>query len=123
MTEKEKRLQEALDKLAAQPGLHGALLISRDGFPLIGRSPRLPNPETFSAMSAALLGAAEASINEIGGGETRRVLIETRTDRLIAIGLTDELLLVVLGAASHPLEKAFAVVEAAATDLAKLVAG
>lgn len=122
-TDRQQRLQETLDQVVAHPGVTGALLITRDGFSMMNRCPRLPAPETFAAMSATMLGAAEAALGELGDGKTPRVVVESDRRRIITVGATEELLLVTVTETSLRLDDVMPRLEAAAQTVAKLVAG
>lgn len=96
LSERQTRLQAVLDRLREQANLQGAVLVSRDGFCIMNRLPRLPAAETFSAMSAMVLGAAEAALAEMGEEAPSGILIETRTTRMAVVAVSRELALVAL---------------------------
>jgi predicted regulator of Ras-like GTPase activity (Roadblock/LC7/MglB family) len=124
MNGKQQRLLAALRELAAQPCVLGATLVSRDGIRVMDAWTReIWNKETFSAMSATLMGAAEIALSELGGVRTRRVVAETNKTKLIVVGCTDELVLVALADEGLPLERMLPLVEAAAERVTKIVAG
>lgn len=89
-------LQGVLDGLAASPGMVGAVLVSRDGFCMMKACNRLSNPEVFSAMAAAFVGAAEAALLELGEGGAPRILVETPHTRLLALPATEGMLLIAI---------------------------
>lgn len=119
LTDKQKRLQDTLDGLGAQPGVRGAVLVSRDGFCMMNRCPAMPAAETFSAMSATLFGAAEAAFAEFANDGPRRVIVESASARMVAEGAGGELILVAVLDASKPLADALKQVTAAAADVAR----
>jgi predicted regulator of Ras-like GTPase activity (Roadblock/LC7/MglB family) len=86
--------EAALDALVKQ-GLLGAGLVGRDGLPLILRFPHSVQHETFSAMTAALLGASEAALQEMAESAPATVTVETARLRLAVAGIDDSHLLVV----------------------------
>ncbi len=89
----------ALDALVSK-GLLGAGLIGRDGLPLLLRFTRPVQEETFSAMAAALLGAAEAAVQEIAPTSGVTTFVETANLRLAATGLDDTHILVLAAPAA-----------------------
>lgn len=122
-TERQRRMLEVLEWLLGQPGMVGATLVTRDGVCVLNTDPGLVSPETFSAMTAAMVAAAETAAYETGEGRMLRVLVETERNKMVAVGATDELLLVVVAAASLPLADLLPRVEAARQNLATVVAG
>ena len=82
-----------LDGLVKQ-GMLGAGLVGRDGLPLLLRFPHSVQHETFSAMSAALLGASEAALQELAEVAPAIVTIETSRLRLAVAGIDDSHILV-----------------------------
>lgn len=121
--ERQHKLEEALDKLVTEPGLVGALLVSRDGFPIVNRFARVLAAETFSAMSATFVGAAEAALAEAGMAGTARFVIEVGEERLVALGATGELLLVVIAKTSSPLDTVVAKANATVSQIKQVVGG
>lgn len=123
LTEKQSRLQEALDRLCASPGVKGVVLVSRDGFAMMNRYKELQAAETFSAMGATLVGAAEAAINEVATGAPQRVIVETATERMVAAGATAELLLMVVAESTLPSHELVERVDRCAQEVARLLSG
>ena len=85
--------QSQLDSLAHEPGVKGAMLVSRDGLPIL-TSGRLGDGGMVAAMSATMLGAAEMAIPDPA---PLRVCIDAEKMRLLAVPATRDTLLVVLG--------------------------
>jgi predicted regulator of Ras-like GTPase activity (Roadblock/LC7/MglB family) len=86
--------QAALDELMAS-GAVGAGVVGRDGLPILLKVQRPVQEETFSAMAAAMLGAAEAALLEFGASEPATITVEAGRIRLVLAGLDDQHLLVV----------------------------
>lgn len=116
-TDRQQRLQEVLDRLVKDAALNGALLVSRDGFCMMNRMARLTMPDTFSAMGATLVGAAEAAFGELGEEMPVRVSVETATSRMLIRGVTGELLLVLIGDLDKPTESLNGQTDAAVVEL------
>ncbi len=123
LTQKQTHLQTALDALADAPGMVGAVLVSRDGFCMMNRFKALPGAETFSAMSATLMGAAEAALNEIGTERPLRIIVETSRHRMVTAGATGELLVVAMSEIATPLADVLMLVESAAAQIATVMSG
>ena len=94
MSDLRVRAEALLDAIVGK-GMLGAGLVGRDGLPLILRFPRPVQPETFSAMTAALLGAAEAALLELAESSSVSITIEAGRLRLAIAGVDDTHLLVV----------------------------
>jgi len=58
-------LETILDNIKESPGITDAVLVSRSGMHIAGKVPPGAHAETFVAMSAILLGAAETSTSEL----------------------------------------------------------
>ncbi len=58
-------IEEVLSDLENYPGVNEAVLISRSGMHIAGTVPDGAHPETYVAMFAILLGAAETAISEL----------------------------------------------------------
>jgi predicted regulator of Ras-like GTPase activity (Roadblock/LC7/MglB family) len=93
------RAEAALEGLVGK-GLLGAALVGRDGLPVLARLPAAVQPETFCAMAAALVGAAEAALLEVGEKADATASIIAGGHRLAVAGLDDRHLLVLLAPAS-----------------------
>lgn len=105
LSDRQARLQPLLDRLLDEDGLQGAVLVSRDGFCMMNRIPRLPGADTFSAMSATLIGAADAAFGELGEDRVSGVLVETPKSRMAVVNVTREMVLVVLAAREDAQER------------------
>lgn len=112
-TETQIRVAQLLDKLVADPGLRAASLVTRDGLAVVERGARLAGAETFSAMVAALAGAAETALIEAGSEGASRIRVDSTRSRLYVSGVNDQMLLVTLVDPSLPLKDAEARIEAA----------
>jgi predicted regulator of Ras-like GTPase activity (Roadblock/LC7/MglB family) len=121
--DKQDRLQGLLADLVQQQGVIGAGLVSRDGIRVLDAWRReTSNKETFSAMSATLMGAAEIALSELVGVKTRRVVAESSRVTMVVVGASDDLLLVALAESDVRLDRFLAVVDAAANGVTKVLA-
>lgn len=94
MSDARLQAQAVLDELVGR-GAVGAGLVGRDGLPVMLRFPSPVQEETFSAMAAALLGAAEAALLELAEQSTAVASVEAGKLRLVVAGLDETHLLVV----------------------------
>ncbi len=123
MADKRGAAEASLAKLVGADGLMGAALVGRDGLPVMSRFARPVQPETFSAMSAALLGAAEAAIQELSEEGTARATIEAGSIRLVVTGLDKDYLFVAAGPSSLGAARMTKLVDDAVSDLRKILGG
>ncbi len=121
--DRQQRMRALLDGLTKQKGVTGATLITRDGLCVMNSDKALASPETFSAMTAALMGAAETAFYELGGATKLRVTAETDKSKMVALGASDELLLVIVGNGTSNTLDLLNVAETAAKELRLLVSG
>lgn len=121
MSDVRDQAQASLDELLAK-GASGAGLVGRDGLPILLRFPRVQE-ETFSAMAAALLGAAEAALLELAEPASALATIEAGKVRLSVSGLDDTHLLVVAAPTALDAGKLAAAVDAARTRLRTILGG
>jgi predicted regulator of Ras-like GTPase activity (Roadblock/LC7/MglB family) len=116
------RAEAALDALVAK-GLLGAALVGRDGLPVLSRLPAAVQPETFCAMTAALVGAAEAALVELGEANAATANVVAGRHRLAVAGVDDRHLLVALAPASLAEATLARVVDAGRKDLVDILGG
>jgi predicted regulator of Ras-like GTPase activity (Roadblock/LC7/MglB family) len=120
MSDARAQAQALLDEIVGR-GAVGAGLVGRDGLPVLLRFPRPVQEETFSAMAAALLGAAEAALLELGEQGAAQASIEAGKVRLVVTGIDDTHLLVVAAPLGFDLAKLASAVDAARDRLRAVV--
>lgn len=123
MKDRQERLEHLLHDLIKTPGVMGASLVSRDGLAVKTAGHQEMNRETFSAMTATLMGAAEIALAEIDGGKPRSIICHTDRVKLVLMGATPDLLLVVYARVDAPLDAIVTHVETAAGNIASIVSG
>lgn len=103
MAAKADTLKALLTDMKRVPGVLGAAIISRDGIGAIHDAPPSAQQGSFAAMTAAMLGAAEAALGQLGNQAPHRMIVDASDARLLVQGITSELLLVVIAAPSAQL--------------------
>jgi uncharacterized protein len=121
--DRQERLDRSLEELSKQHGILGVALVSRDGICVKALGHAEMNRETFCAMSATLMGAAEIALSEIDPSRATHVVAQTAQAKIIVMGATGDLLLIVHAAANAPLDAVVEQARAAATSIASVVAG
>ncbi len=90
-----KMLEKILNNLKNIGGIEGSAVASRDGL-LIYSTLTKSNAETFAAMSATMIGAAETATTELGKGIPDRVIVESKNGKIIGTGAGSKALLIVM---------------------------
>ncbi|MEK6975844.1 MAG: roadblock/LC7 domain-containing protein [Candidatus Thermoplasmatota archaeon] len=122
MSDARAQVIQALDALVAD-GLIVAGLAGRDGLPVLMKSKRPVQEETFSAMGAALLASAEAVLQELAEVRPALALVEAGDLRLAVAGIDDSHLLVCVAPASIAADKLRKVVDDARARLKTVLGG
>jgi len=86
-------LEEVLDEIRSIPSVYEATVVSRSGMHIAGDAPKGVHLETFVAMSAILLGAAETATAELKD-KLQNVSIELSRGRMVLVSAGNRALLV-----------------------------
>lgn len=87
-------LEHVLDEIRSIPSVYEATVVSRSGMHIAGDAPKGVHLETFVAMSAILLGAAETATAELKD-KLQFVVIELSRGKMILMSAGPRALLVV----------------------------
>ena len=98
MTTTTEMLQEILSNLKNLGNVEACAIASRDGLLMSSEMPGNVVGETFAAMSATMLGAAETAASELDNGLPSRVIVESKNGKLICMGAGPKALLVTMTA-------------------------
>ncbi len=96
MTDAIELVDKVLADLKKSGGVEACAAVSRDGLLIRSNMQKEQFAESFAAMSATMLGAAETASTELGKGVPNRVIVESEMGRLIAVGAGNKALLVVI---------------------------
>lgn len=96
-------LEKILSDLRKTGGIEACAVASRDGLLIRANMPKGYHAETFAAMSATMLGAAETAIIELKKGIPERVIVESNHGKLIAVGAGPKALLIIQTSHDAPL--------------------
>jgi predicted regulator of Ras-like GTPase activity (Roadblock/LC7/MglB family) len=114
-------LKAILAKLR-EAGVDYSAIISRDGVIIESDMPGSPEEnESFAAMAAALLGAAETATSELRQGVPRRVIMEMGDRRIIEVGAGPVALLVASVVAGPQFSKVLRDIDHAAHEVRAIV--
>jgi predicted regulator of Ras-like GTPase activity (Roadblock/LC7/MglB family) len=78
-------IRNVLDEIKGLEHVSDVSLVSRGGLYIMGDSPKGSHPETFSAMNAIMIGAAETTSAELKDG-LRYMMIKLMEKDLILVG-------------------------------------
>ncbi|OPY29335.1 MAG: Roadblock/LC7 domain protein [Methanocella sp. PtaU1.Bin125] len=92
-------LDQVLADMRRAGGIRAIAIVSRDGILIASDMPAEIHPETFAAMSAIILGAAETAALEINTPAPDRIIVETDEGRLVVSGAGERMMLVALAEA------------------------
>lgn len=96
MTDTIELVDKLISELKKSGGVEACAAVSRDGLLIRSSLQKEQFAESFAAMSATMLGAAETASTELGKGVPNRVIVESTQGRLIAVGAGPTALLVVI---------------------------
>lgn len=113
-------LEKILFDLKKIGGIEASAIASRDGL-LIASSGYSKRAETFAAMSATMLGAAEIAMTELGKSIPDRVIVESNRGKIIAIGAGPGALLIVMAEADASIELMFVELKKAAEKIKEVL--
>ncbi len=91
-------LEKVLSDLGRVGEIEACAIATRDGLLMQANMPAKGDPETFVAMSATMLGAAETASSELGKGVPKRVIVEADDGKLICMGAGPKALVVAMTA-------------------------
>jgi len=115
------RLKAILAKLK-EAGIESSAVVRRDGVVIESDMPgSVEENETFAAMAAAVLGAAETATSELRQGVPRRVIMELGDRRIVQVGAGPVALLVASVGAGVPFAKALQEIDLAAHEVRGVV--
>jgi predicted regulator of Ras-like GTPase activity (Roadblock/LC7/MglB family) len=100
-----QRTEAALRALAATPGLHGVILASRDGLPVLAQWPQPQEVDTFVAMQATALGAAEIAVSTGATHRTVSMIVNDGATRHVVTGVSRDFFVIVWTEKTIPVEQ------------------
>ncbi|HID28120.1 MAG TPA: roadblock/LC7 domain-containing protein [Methanosarcinales archaeon] len=121
MTTNTQMLEEILNDLEKIGGIESSAIMRRDGVIIVSHISTDCNEETFAAMSATMLGAAETAISRIGKGVLNKVIVESKHYKLVVVGAGPKALLVVMTSPNIGLGLIIMEVEKAAEKIKKIL--
>ncbi|MDI6640146.1 MAG: roadblock/LC7 domain-containing protein [Methanocellales archaeon] len=96
LTTTREKLEKILADFKHASDIEASAIVSRDGLIIASDVPGSIHPESFAAMSATMLGAAETATAELRGGIPDRVIVEFKEGKIITTGAGPKALLIVM---------------------------
>jgi predicted regulator of Ras-like GTPase activity (Roadblock/LC7/MglB family) len=90
------QVNPVLSDLRRAGGIRAAAVVSREGILIASDLPPEVHAETFAAMAAIMLGAAETAALEMNEATPDRLIVETDEGRLVVAGAGERMMLVTL---------------------------
>jgi predicted regulator of Ras-like GTPase activity (Roadblock/LC7/MglB family) len=120
MASPNKAIREVLNELRSIGEISNAAVVSRSGMLIDGDAPDNVHMETFGAMMAIMLGAAETATSE-SGDSLLHVDIELTNTNMVLMGAGQRILLAVFISDKSARDKVLPFIDEAATRLKSLV--
>jgi predicted regulator of Ras-like GTPase activity (Roadblock/LC7/MglB family) len=115
-----KAIREVLNELRSLGEIANAAVVSRSGMLIDGDAPEYIHMETFGAMMAIMLGAAETATSE-SADPLKHIVVELQGSSLILMGAGQRILLSCFVTEKGAMPKVLPFVEEAAKRLKTLV--
>lgn len=93
---KKDKFVSILNDLQKTGGISRSAIVSRDGLMIASDLGDGTDTETFAAMTAAMLGAAETSASELNLGELSSIIIDSSRGKVVSAGAGETAFVVVL---------------------------
>ena len=91
-------LKKVLSDLKKEHGVDASAVVSRNGIPIAWELPDNIHMETFSTLSATIMGASDVVCSSLEKEPPERVIIQSRSNVIVLTGLGSKALLVAMGA-------------------------
>lgn len=114
-------IKTALHELKRVGGIDSSAVVTRDGLLVASDISEGVDAETFAAMSATMVGAAETAMSEVGASNPERVIVESETVKIISMGAGPKTLLIVLTESDAPLGLVLLKIAETAEKINKLI--
>ncbi|MEA2054136.1 MAG: roadblock/LC7 domain-containing protein [Candidatus Thermoplasmatota archaeon] len=92
----DKQYRNILSELESSADIDHSFIVSRDGLLIYPEKCSEFNPDAFAAMTATLLAAAEAAMDELNGGVPIRVVVKANNFNIITTGAGPRAILAVI---------------------------
>lgn len=115
--------EKILNDLGITGDVEASAVVSRDGLLMASNIPTGFRAETFAAMSATMLGAAETAISEFKKGTAERVIAESKETKIIACGAGTDAVLVVMARPTAGLGLVLVEMDKAAKKIGSILGG
>lgn len=89
-------IESTLKEIDKTGGIESIAIASRDGLLIYSTLKNQKRAEVLVALSATMVGAAEAASNELGKGSPERTIVESKNGKIIGYGAGPKAILLVM---------------------------
>ncbi|MCK4718491.1 MAG: roadblock/LC7 domain-containing protein [Thermoplasmata archaeon] len=90
-------LKEILDRLSSNDGISISGIVSRNGIPIVCNLPASSQADTFSTLSATIMGAGEVVFSGVGKQKPSMVILSAQGTNFVCTPISAKSLLVLMG--------------------------
>ncbi|MEM3030516.1 MAG: roadblock/LC7 domain-containing protein [Candidatus Micrarchaeia archaeon] len=117
------QLEDLLAELGQVGDIEASAIVRRDGLMIASNLPSKVDSRTIAAMSAALVGTAETTSNELQRGAFQQVIVESELGKTVAVGAGSLAILVCLMKSTGNLGLVLLSMDRTAKKIEKLLEG
>jgi predicted regulator of Ras-like GTPase activity (Roadblock/LC7/MglB family) len=115
--------EKVLDDLRATGDIEASAIVSRDGLLMVSNISTDVQADTFAAMAATMLSAADTAVAELGKGNSERVIAESKEIKIITSGAGENVLLVLMARPTSALGLILVEMDKAVKKISRIMAG
>lgn len=115
--------EKVLDDLRTTGDIEASAVVSRDGLLMASNISSDIHADTFAAMAATMLGAAETAVTELEKGNVERVIAESKEIKIITSGASENVLLVLMARPSAALGLILVEMDKAVKKIGRIMSG
>ncbi|MCD6461887.1 MAG: roadblock/LC7 domain-containing protein [Thermoplasmata archaeon] len=93
-------LKSILDRLHKEDGVSVSGVVSRNGIPIVCNVPNPSQADTFSTLSATIMGAGEVIFTGVGRGKPEMVMLSSPSGNMVCLPISAKSLLVLMSESS-----------------------
>ena len=123
MATTKEMFERVLNDLRITGDIEASAIVSKDGLLMASNISTGVQAETFAAMSATMLGAAETAITELRKGKVERVIAESKEIKIIVGGAGANALLVLMAQPTAALGLILVEMDKAVMKISRIMSG
>lgn len=123
MATTKEMFEKVLNDLRATGDIEASAIVSKDGLLMVSNISTGVHADTFAAMAATMLGAAETAVTELEKGKVDRVIAESKEIKIIISGASENTLLVLMARPSAALGLILVEMDKAVKKISRIMSG